>query len=324
MKHFNSFLAEQMEDFIEYRLQLGYSDRMMVYSLRLLDRHVVEKNATWTSFDPLFFIRFRADLDYEKRSINMSFRMIKMFFNFLIRKGLIFDNPLIEIAELPENQIVPFIFSPEETDLLLNTLIKLIRTTEILYFADFGAYIAFLLMARCGLRISETRNLLKINYRPEERTIYIEKTKFKKDRLIPIPKAVVCEMNNLLNVRRLFLDEDDNPLLLVKKDQTGFSWMFLNRRFKRAIKHIHFDQPRKVIGSTNFCAPTHHSLRHSFAVNTLKRIKLQGKSPQNALPVLAAYMGHSEYKYTTKYLKVLDAKHRHQMFDFSMSMHEAI
>jgi len=324
MKHFNSFLAGQMEDFIEYRLQLGYSDRMMVYSLRLLDRHVIEKNATRASFDPLFFIRFRADLNHEKRSINMSFRMIKMFFNFLIRKGLIFENPLIEIAELPENQIVPFIFSPEETDLLLNTLIKLIRTTEALYFADFSAYIAFLLMARCGLRISETRNLLKINYRPEERTIYIEKTKFKKDRLIPIPEAVACEINNLLNVRRLFLDEDDNPLLLVKKDQTGFSWMFLNRRFKRALKHIHFDQPRKVIGSTNFCAPTHHSLRHSFAVNTLKRIKLQGKSPQNALPVLAAYMGHSEYKYTTKYLKVLDAEHRRQMFDFSMSMHEAI
>ncbi len=324
MKRFNSFLSGQIEDFIEYRVRLGYSDRMMVYSLRLFDRHVIEKNATWASFDPLFFIRFRADLNHETRSINMNFRMIKMFFNFLIRKDLIFENPLIEIAALPKNQIVPFIFSPEETDLLLNALIKLIRTAEAFYLVDFSAYIAFLLMARCGLRTSETRNLLKTNYRPEERTIYIEKTKFKKDRLIPIPEAVACEINSLLNVRRLFIYENDNPLLLANKNQKGFSWMSLNRRFKQAIKHIHFDQPRKVIGSTNFCAPTHHSLRHSFAVNTLKRIKLQGKSPQNALPVLAVYMGHSEYRYTTKYLKVLDAKHRRQMFDFSISMHEAV
>ncbi len=324
MKRFNSFLAGQMENFIEYRLQLGYSANMMFYSLQLLDQHVIERKATWASFDPLFFIRFRADLHHEKRSINMSFRMIKMFFNFLIRKDLIYENPLLEIAELPENQIVPFIFSPEEIDLLLKALTKQIRTTEAFYLADFSAYIAFLLMARCGLRISETRNLLTTNYRSEERTIYIEKTKFKKDRLIPIPEAVACEINNLLNVRRLFLYEDNNPLLLANKNQNGFSWMSLYRRFKRAIKLIHFDQPRKVIGSTNFCAPTHHSLRHSFAVNTLKRIKLQSKSPQNALPVLAAYMGHSEYKYTTKYLKVLDAEHRRQMFDFSMSMHEAI
>ena len=56
MKRFKSLLGRQMEGFIEYRLQLGYSDKMMIYSLQLLDRHVVEKNATWTSFVPLFFI----------------------------------------------------------------------------------------------------------------------------------------------------------------------------------------------------------------------------------------------------------------------------
>ena len=323
MKHFKSFLAEQMEGFIEYRLQLGYSTKEMVYYLKIFDRYVVEKNTTWASFNPLFFLEFRTSLHYENRSKNMGFRMVKMFFNFLIRKDLIQENPLLEIAQLPKNQIVPFIFSPEETDLLINNVIKLMRRTELFYLGDFSAYISFLLMARCGLRISETLNLLKTNYMPEERTIYIEKTKFKKDRLIPIPKAVVVEINNLLNVRRLF-DKEDNSFLLVKSNQTKILKSYMDLKFKEVIKYIDLDQPRKVIGTTNFCGPSHHSLRHSFAVNTLKRIKLQGKSPQNALPVLAAYMGHSEYRYTTKYLKVLDAEHRHQMFDFSMSMHEAI
>ncbi len=324
MKHFKSFLAEQMEDFIEYRLQLGYSVKEMVYYLKIFDRYVVEKNTTWASFNPLFFLEFRASLHYENRSKNMGFRMVKMFFNFLIRKDLIQENPLLEIAQLPKNQIVPFIFSPEETDLLLNGVIKLIRRTEQSYLGDFSAYISFLLMARCGLRISETLNLLKTNYMPEERTIYIKETKFKKDRLIPIPKAVVTGINNLLNVRQLFLDKEANPLLLVKGNQTKLSKNYMYLRFKKVIKYINLDQPRKVIGTTNFCGPSNHSLRHSFAVNTLKRIKLQGKSPQNALPVLAVYMGHSEYRYTTKYLKVLDAEHRRQMFDFSMSMNEGL
>ena len=323
MNRFKSFLAEQMEDFIEYRLQLGYSVRDMVNHLKIFDRYLIEKNAIWASFNPLFFLEFRSSLNYENRSKNMGLRMVKMFFNFLVRKDLIQENPLLEIAQLPKNQIVPFIFSPEETDLLIKGVIKLMRKTEQSYLGDFSAYISFLLMARCGLRISETLNLLKTNYMPEERTIYIEKTKFKKDRLIPIPKAVVAEINNLLNLRRLF-DKEDNPLLLVKNDQTKLSKSYTAIRFKEVIKYINLDQPRKVIGTTNFCGPSHHSLRHTFAVNTLKRIKLQGKSPQNALPVLATYMGHSEYRYTTKYLKVLDAEHRHQMFDFSMSMHEAI
>jgi len=323
MKHFKSFLSTHMEDFIEYRLQLGYSVKQMVHYLKIFDRYVVEKNTTWASFNPLFFLEFRASLNYENRTKNTGFRTIKMFFNFLIRKDLIQENPLLEIAQLPKNQIVPFIFSPEETDLLLNGVIKLMRRTERLYLGDFSAYISFLLMARCGLRISETLNLLKTNYMPEERTIYIEKTKFKKDRLIPIPKAVAAEINNLLNLCRLF-DKEDNPLLLLKSDQTKIVKSYMGLKFKEVIKYINLDQPRKVIGTTNFCAPSPHSLRHSFAVNTLKRIKLQGKSPQNALPVLATYMGHSEYRYTTKYLKVLDAEHRRQMFDFSMSMHEGI
>ncbi len=311
-----------MEDFIEYRFQLGYSNTSMVYCLQLLDRYVLEKQVTWTSFDPFFFIRFRADLDLENRSINMSFRMIKIFFNYLIRKDLILKNPLQEITELQENQVIPFIFSPEETDLFLKAVIKLMRTTEKFYLSDFSAYIAFLLMARCGLRSSEPLNLLKTHYNPEERTIYIEKTKFRKDRLIPIPKTVAHEINNLLNVRRLF--PDDSHFLLVKVKGEKLVRMFINRRFKKALTFINLDQPRKIIGVTNFSKPSHHSLRHSFAVNTLKRIKQQGKSCQNALPVLASYMGHSKYKYTIYYLKVLDAEHRRQMLDFLIRRSEDV
>ncbi len=324
MKRFKSFLSEYIEDFIEYRLQLGYSDKMLLCSLRLLDRYVAQRDVTWTSFDPLFFIRLRSDLNCENRSINTFFRTFQMFFKYLIRRDLILTNPIQEIAELPENQIIPFIFSPKETDLLLKTVIKQMRKTKKYYLTDFSGYISFLLMARCGLRISETFNLLQKNYRSEERTIYIEKTKFKKDRLIPIPKAVSCEIDNFLNVRRLLLIADVHPLLLIKGDGGKLPRHFMDRKFKKAISAINLDQHKKIIGATNFSNPTRHSLRHSFAVNTLKRIKQQGKSAQNALPVLAAYMGHSEYKYTTKYLRVLDAEHRRQMLDFSMLRSEDV
>ncbi len=81
-------------------------------------------------------------------------------------------------------------------------------------------------------------------------------------------------------------------------------------------------QSRQVIGSTNFSGPTVHSLRHSFAVNTLKRVQARGRSPQNALPVLATYMGHVEYRYTVKYLKMIDANTRKQFLDFSILQKE--
>ena len=78
------------------------------------------------------------------------------------------------------------------------------------------------------------------------------------------------------------------------------------------------DQSRKIVGNTIFNPPTPHSLRHSFAINTLIEIKKRRQSPQHALPVMAAYLGHDHYKHTAIYLKVADAISRRDLVDFSM------
>ena len=181
---------------------------------------------------------------------------------------------------------------------------------------------AILLMARCGLRISEPLRLRRHHYRPEEKTIYIEKTKFKKDRLIPLPMAVATDMQNYLALRDAWLAEQQNPFLLAGFKQKGLNDNTLRNLFHRAVEDIGLKQPRQIIGKMTFSAPTPHSLRHSFAVATLNAVKKRGDCPQNALPVLAAYMGHREYRYTTQYLKVLDAKQRQQLFCFARSQKE--
>lgn len=325
MEPFESFLAEQLKDYIEYRVNTGFAVKTTIFYLKNFDRYVKEKNATWQSFTPLFFIEYRANRNLEARSLNNMIPTVRVFFKFLIRKGKIYENPLQDIPALPNNSIVPFIFSPEEVDHLLCAVYRELRKTERYFLWDYCAYISIVLMARCGLRISEPARLLANHYRPDEKTIYIEKTKFKKDRLIPIPESVSSEINNLLNVKKAFFPGKNIPYLLRKNKYTRLTRNYVSQRFKKAVKDIKLEQPRRVIGTTNFLPPTPHSLRHSFAVNTLKRIKEKGESPQNALPVLAVYMGHSEYKHTTKYLKVLDAVHRRQMLDFSISKkYEAI
>ena len=322
---FESFLAEQLKDYLEYRINTGFAVKTTIFYLKNFDQYVKEQNATWQSFTPFFFIEYRATRNLEARSLNNMIPTIRVFFKFLIRKGKIDENPLQDIPALQNNAIVPFIFSPEEVDHLLCAAYRKLRKTERYFLRDYCAYISIVLMARCGLRISEPARILANHYRPDEKTIYIEKTKFKKDRLIPISESVASEINNLVNVKRTFHPKKNIPYLLTKDEYTKLTRDCVDRRFKKAVKDIKLDQPRRVIGTTNFLPPTPHSLRHSFAVNTLKRIKEKGKSPQNALPVLAVYMGHSEYKHTTKYLKVLDAVHRRQMLDFSIAKkYEAI
>ncbi len=322
MKPFESFLAAHIQDYIAYRQRLGYQISCSLSHLKTFDRYLKDKQIQAGLLPPSFFLQLRSDLKIEPRSVNRILCSLRVFFQFLIRKGIYAQNPLPDIPQLPENDIIPFIFSPQQIDQLLAAVCKRLRQTKRYYLKDLSQYMAILLMARCGLRISEPLRLKRHHYRPKEKTLYIEKTKFKKDRLIPLPMAVATDMENYLAVRDVLLLEQQNPFLLAGFKQKALNESTLRNHFHRAVKDIGLNQARQIIGNTIFSAPTPHSLRHAFAVNTLNAVKHRGNCPQNALPVLATYMGHSEYRYTTQYLKVLDAKQRQQLFYFARSQKE--
>jgi len=317
MKPFRSFLAPKLNEFLTYRQNLGYSLNTIRFHLLLFDRYVMDKNADWHSFQPGFFLDMRSHIKLEKNSVNANIWAIRNFFQFLIRQGHIENNPLQDIPLLKKNTIVPFIFSPEQTNRLLASICRRIRKTKYHFLKDLSFYMVVLLLARCGMRISEPLRLMRHHYRRDDRTLYIEKTKFSKDRLIPIPKEVVYEIENYLSVRKSIL-HDDSPFLLVRTDQKPPTDQQIRFQFHKAMKDVGLDQPKRVIGNVNFLQPSPHSLRHSFAVYTLLKIRERGGDPQHALPILAAYMGHSEYKYTSVYLRVTDAISRKNLIDFSL------
>lgn len=322
MKPFESFLGQKLEEYVLYRQSLGFSLHPMTSHLRTFDRYLAMRNTEPTVLRPSFFLELRADLKLESRSINRILSTTRMFFRYLVRQDFYTANPVKDIPLLPENEIIPFIFSEKQVDLLLKAVLNSIRKNQRYFLKDLTGHMAILLLARCGMRISEPLKMKVDNYRPKEKTLYIEKTKFKKDRLIPVPISVAVELENYLFVRKVLIGNHQNPFLLAGTQKNGLNDNRVRWVFHQAVKDIGIDQSRQVIGNTNFSAPTGHSLRHSFAVNTLKRVQARGRSPQNALPVLAAYMGHSEYKHTVKYLKMIDAKKRKQFLEFSLEQKE--
>jgi len=318
MKNFESFLAPQLNDYLSYRQSLGYSIKVTRYHLLIFDRYLRGTNADWGTLQPFYFLEMRANLQMESRGVNRVLSSVRVLFQFLLRRDYVAENPLRDIPLYKENPIVPYVFSPEQIEQLLQEICKKVRRSEKYFLTDLAMYMAVLLLARCGMRISEPLKLMRQHYRKDDGTLYIEKTKFKKQRLIPVPKAAITEIENYLSVRKQLCPPDQNPYLLAGKKQRPLKDYQVRFLFHQALKDIGLDQSRKVIGNVNFSQPTPHSLRHSFAVNTLMNIKARGQNPQHALPVLAAYMGHSEYKYTSVYLKVSDAQSRKNLVDFSL------
>jgi len=317
MKPFESFMTTQLVAFLDYRHNMGYSTKTSRSHLRTFDQYLKDREADWSSFTPSFFLEMRSDLSMSPHSINQVIKAVRGFFYFLQRREYVEHNPLQDIPLLKENATVPFIFSPEQTDQLLKNICKRIRKSKGFFLHDFGLYVAVVLLARCGMRISEPLRLLRKHYRSDDKTIYIEKTKFKKDRLIPVPKAAITEIENYLSVRKSLL-HDDNPYLLADREQKPLTDHQVRYLFRKVLKDIDLDQPKRVIGNMTFIQPTPHSLRHSFAINTLCNIKERGDSPEDALHILSAYLGHNKYHYSSVYLKVANAKSRKNLLDFTL------
>jgi integrase len=317
MNKFKSFLSPQLQQYLIYRQNLGYSMKPSLSHLKTFDRYLKQRQAEQVLLQPSFFVQMQADIKIEPRSVNRLLSSVRVFFNYLVRTGAYDHNPVKDIPYLPENDILPYIFSPEQVNHLLAAVSNRIRkVSKCKYLKDLSGYMAIVLLARCGLRIGEPLRLKLNHYRFDEKTIYIEKTKFKKDRLIPLPQSVAIELENYLAACRCLLANVDNKYLLANSTAKGLTDNRVRSVFHQAVSDIGLEQPRQITGNLNISCPTPHSLRHSFAVNTLSGIKKRGGCPNNALPVLATYMGHSSYMYTIKYLKVIDAQQRLGLVNF--------
>ena len=323
-KAFESFMALQLNQFSAYRQQLGYEPDGIRSVLLDFDRYLQKHAVDQSQLTPTFFLKLRASIHEDPNTVNRVLSGLRALFAFLVRQGHYSQNPLDDIPARGQRYFVPFIFTMPQTDQLLQAVCQTIRHQPRYFLFDVALYLSILLMARCGMRINEPLRLKREDYRPDEGTVYIEKTKFRKDRLIPLSAAVRKELDDYLKLREVFGGDDQNPYLLARKKQRGLHENQVCYVFHRAVDAIGIGQKRQIIGDMTFGKPVPHSLRHSFAINTLTQIRARGQNPQHALPVLAAYMGHRKYQYTGAYLKVNHAADRRGLIEFAKSQLDVI
>lgn len=308
MNPFESVMANYLVDYASYREQRGYAQKAIMPPLIAIDRYLKAHNVRWEQLQqPAFFLHLRATISPHPNTTNRMLSHARSLFDYLVRRQIVAANPLNDIPPVPERYFVPFVFSPEQTDQLLKAVCAAIRHDPTHFLFDLGIYLAAVMLARCGMRINEPLRLCRYHYRPDEGSVYIERTKFRKDRLIPLPKVVMAELDNYLTVRKACCPGDQNPYLLAGRKGQPLKADRVRTVFHRVVEAIGLKQPKRTMGNMTFGSPVPHSLRHSFAINSLNRIKARGISPRQALPVLAAYMGHRKYQYTSAYLKVKDA-----------------
>jgi integrase len=189
-------------------------------------------------------------------------------------------------------QPLPYIFTEQEIEHLLRRATEVPQRHSV---ANLALRAMIGLAASTGLRLREVVGLDQADVDLQTGILVIRRSKFDKDRLVPVHSST-------LDVLRVYAA--GRELIPVTADETAF---FLSARmhryrpdnldylFRQLVRRIDLHPPRGRM-------PTFHSLRHTFAVRRLISWNRAGADVQALLPALATYMGHVHYTSTAYYL----------------------
>ncbi len=219
---------------------------------------------------------------------------ISVFLDHLKMLGKIPTNFTYFLRRRPISDFRPYIFTVDE-------LRRIFALQE-----DGGpvgdrALVYYLLYA-CGLRVSEGIHLKLRDLDVGQGTIFIEKTKFNKDRLLPLHPRVLDHLRSYRDDRRAGA-APDAPLFLNAWGR-AYGMNHLSSHFRQDLTHLGLYHKTRDADGLRHGSPRLHALRHSFAVHRLIRWYREGADVQRKLPLLSTYLGHSAVEHTQVYLKI--------------------
>jgi integrase/recombinase XerD len=206
-------------------------------------------------------------------------------------------------AEDPRHEIPPaglfgrkrgrtplFIFSSSDISLLLEKAMHLGPSGSL---RPHMYTTLFALLAVTGLRISEALHLRMNDVTADG--LLIHKTKFRKNRLVPLHETAVEGLHHYLNLRKNLKTADDH--VFVSLHGCGLCYENVRSVFHFLVRAagIRYDSNRRP--------PQIHSLRHTFSVRALETCPPCRDQIGEHLLALSTYLGHAHVADTYWYLE---------------------
>jgi len=154
----------------------------------------------------------------------------------------------------------------------------------------------FGLLSVSGLRIGEAIRLTLQDVDLQEAILTIRSTKFGKSRLVPMHPSTLEVVASYIQRRRSV------------QAASATDPVFINDRYEPLSYHQSIDTFQRLLGKLGVTSqregrrPHLHDLRHRFAMQTLTQWYREGRDVERQLPVLSAYLGHTEIRDTYWYL----------------------
>lgn len=291
MSTFASTVGGSIQRYIALQRSLGYQFRKQAASLQAFLRYVRSSHARGPLSQALALDFVMAcDLTPNGRAIR--YAVIRRFAAYHVA----FDarTETLDRRALPRSRAIPppRILSQEELSTLMAASAR-ISTEHPLRGRTLATVIG--LLASTGLRSGEAVRLDRSDVDLTSGVLQIRKTKFRKDRLVPVHTTTVTALRDYARHRDLAFPTANTPAFFVSTRGTRLCNGGLQYGFKQAcaLAGLNAHESRTL---------RPHDLRHRFAVTRLADWHRQKVDVQSLLPLLATYLGHARYSDTAYYI----------------------
>ncbi|MCW8309178.1 tyrosine-type recombinase/integrase [Acidiphilium sp. PA] len=289
MSRFAKTLTGRVENYIALRRSLGYSFQKQASILRALVRYVDAEqiDGPLTQEMALNFV-----LSWGRAANG---RVIRYSVTRGFAAYLAVYDPLTEALDpkvLPRSRAIPPPRILSEDELL--SLLSACRGISPGYPARAMVLTPLVgLLASTGLRSGEVLRLDRADVDLTDGVLHIRKTKFRKDRLVPIHPTTLMALRDYVRQRDSLFPLPKEAAFFLSSRGNRLSPTGLQQAFTAACRIAGLDKGKSL---------RPHDLRHRFAVTRLAVWHGENADVQALLPILATYLGHARYSDTAYYI----------------------
>lgn len=246
---------DEIEQFVTYIISVkGESDNTALgyeNDLRQFEKHLRKFDLDYvdvSSSDAREYVRTLME-KFKERSMLRKLSALRMFYDFLMRRGDIDFNPFEDISLKRNEKRLPSVLTEHEVAMLLS-----LNGDDFLSKRD---HMLFLFIYSTGARISEALSVNIDDIEWSERRIRIQ-GKGNKMRFLFLNKSVVSQLKDYIAKREEYIYPEKEDALFIGKNKARLTFSTV---------HLIFDNARVKLNLDKNLSP--HTLRHSFATHMM-------------------------------------------------------
>jgi len=283
-------------DFLEFMRSIGLKyEGVEVYRLRDICIHM-NKNAVdmpVLSKDTVIDIAQRRDGEAQGTQLNR-IRLLRKLAEYMVSMG--FDAYIVpkNFAQKYKYDFKPYIFSREQISDISNTAGKL-KYNPCSPYAHLVIPAILRVFFGCGLRSAEARMIRNSHVDLDNGVLFIEKSKKNISRYVPMSQPLTEYLRNYAD--EMGFSTPSDAYFFPSSNGEPYHEKTLRDRFRKLLSEA------GITVLNNGKLPRLHDARHSFIVHSYKKLTGElGMDFYTALPIIAAYVGHTNINDTERYI----------------------